>query len=472
MLFFRALAYFTTMDKKILFQNGLKVYFIGIGGVSMSGLAKLLLCRGFSVFGSDKRKSSSTLELASLGATVFYSHSPSNLDGVDLVVYSSAIPENNPELSFAVSNGIPVYKRSQLLGEILSSFKCSVAVSGCHGKTTATAMLSSVFIRANLSPTVFLGGDYCDYGNLLLGKSDIAVAEACEYKKSFLDISPKVAVVLNIDNDHLDSFDGMKDVVSSFKRFVGSRLAVINADDKYYNEISNCTTVSFGIDNVATYYAQDIKQTEKGISFTACAYAKPYGRIKLMINGKHNVYNALSAFATADLMGVPFSVIKKGLEEFKGVKRRNELLGSFNGLDFYADYAHHPSEIKATLSAFKELNAFYKNDFITVFQPHTYSRTKILMNDFIDAFNGLDNVIIYKTYPAREKFDKKCSAKALKEKLDGKVPICLYAHSQTELKAHISSLISTSNKYKRVIFLGAGDIYQIALKLFKYNRLV
>ncbi len=434
----------------------------------MSGLAKLFLLNGYSVCGSDREKSPTTVQLEGLGAKIFYSHSSSNLENVQAVVYSRAISGDNPELCFAKELGIPIFKRSELLGEILGGYKRSVAISGCHGKTTATAMLSEIMIKAKQSPTVFLGGEYSSYGNLLVGDSDLAIAEACEYKKSFLDIKSKVAVVLNIDNDHLDSFDGMKDVVDSFKQFVGSRLAVINADEKYINDISNCTTVTFGVDNVATYYARDITQTQKGVSFTACAYAKPYGRINLKVNGRHNVYNALSAFATADLLGAPFYAVKRGLENFTGVKRRNELLGTAGGLKYYADYAHHPTEIKATLSAFKEGG----QDFITVFQPHTYSRTRLLMKEFVEAFKGLDNLIIYKTYPARESFDRAGSAKALKQGLEEGLPICLYAHTPKELKESLDKIMDLNGDKRRIIFLGAGDIYAIAKEILSKNQKV
>ncbi len=445
------------MKRKFLYPQYLNVFFVGIGGISMRGLAKLLIYNGYVVSGSDKANSPELKELEALGAKVYYSHQASNVDGADLVVYSSAIRSDNPEICRAKEKSIPTIKRSVLLGKILSEYRRSVAISGCHGKTTATAMLSQIMISAGQSPTVFLGGEYSDYGNLLVGSSDLAIAEACEYKKSFLDIRPKIAVVLNIDNDHLDSFDGMKDVVASFKEFVGDNLAVINADEKYINEISNCTTVTFGIENVATYYAKDIKETCDGISFIACAYAKPYGKINLPVKGKHNVYNALSAFATADLLGASFSAVKKGLEAFKGVKRRNEFLGEANGLKFFADYAHHPSEIKATLSAFKRGG----EDFITVFQPHTYSRTRLLMNEFVEALSGLENLVVYKTYPAREKFDGKGSALKLKNNLVDLIADCSYVKTQKELISKIKSL-KEKGKYKRVVFLGAGDIYQIA----------
>ncbi len=452
------------MNGKILSNNKDKAYFIGVGGISMSALAKYLLSLGYEVSGSDKAKSSLTKELEALGVKVQYNHDAENLSQADFVVYSSAISDNNPELAFALEKNIPVIKRSELLGEIVNYYKKSVAISGCHGKTTATAMLAEILITANKSPTVFLGGER-EYGNFLKGEGDIAVAEACEYKKSFLDIKPKIAVVLNIDNDHLDSYSGTSDLVNSFKSFVGDRLAVINADEKYINEISNCTTVTFGINNVATYYATEIKPTEKGVSFVANAYAKRYGKINLAVDGVHNVYNALSAFATADLLGAPFNAIKKGLESFNGVKRRNEYLGEADGLKYYADYAHHPTEIKATLKAFSQRG----NDFITVFQPHTYSRTRILMQDFIDCFKDLNNTIVYKSYPAREKFDIKGSAKTLANKINGQVSICAYAHTKKELKEQIELL---NGKNKRIIFLGAGDIYDIAKDILKEKRKV
>ncbi len=429
----------------------------------MSGLAKYLLHKGYTVCGSDKRKSSTTIELEKLGSKIYYNHCAKNLDGSDFVVYTSAISDDNEELVYARQMGIPIIKRSQLLGEILSGYKRSIAIAGCHGKTTSTAMLYEIMRSAGQNPTLFLGGEYGEQGNFNLGNGDLAIAEACEYKKSFLDINPKVAVVLNVDNDHLDSYSGMKDVVASFKSFVGDRLAVINADDNYLNEISNCTTVTFGIKNLSTYYARGVKSTEKGISFTACAYAKPYGKINLSLSGAHNVYNALSAFATADLLGVPFAHIKRGLEKFKGVSRRNELLGEKDGLSYYADYAHHPSEIKASLGAFAERG----NDFITVFQPHTYSRTRLLLNDFVEALSVAKNLIIYKTYPAREKFDKSGSAKSLANAINEKAQICIYAHTGKELERAIQSL---SKGKKRIIFIGAGDIYEISKGLLKGSK--
>ena len=254
----------------------------------------------------------------------------------------------------------------------------------------------------------------------------------------------------------------MKGVISAFKQFVGENLAVINADDKYCYQLSNCTTVTFGINNSATYSAKNLKKEKDGYSFNAYAYSRNYGKIRLKVKGKHNVYNALSAFATADLMGIPFADINKGLESFYGVKRRNEYLGEYGDKKWYADYAHHPKEIIATLNAFREDG----EDFITVFQPHTSSRTRILEKEFISALKNTGDLIIYKTYPAREKYDKKGSAKTLAEKIinEGKRN-CEYAHTRKELFEKILTV-----KAPKVLVLGAGDIYEIAKKKTFYAK--
>jgi len=399
-------------------------FFVGIGGVSMSGLANFLIDKGYKISGSDHSRSNLTEKLENRGAKIYYKHSSKNLNGVDVVVYSSAINETNPELKRARELGLKIIKRSELLSAIMKEYKKSVAISGCHGKTTTTAMLSEIFISAGLDPTVFLGGEYSYFGNYRKGDSEYAVVEACEFRKSFLDLSPKISVVLNIDNDHMDSYNGMSDLVDSFKCFVGDNLSVINADDKYAEYISNCTTVTFGIKSPANYYAKDIRRGKNGYSFTACAYAKAYGRINLKVLGKHNIYNALCAFAVSDLMGINFKDIKRGLENFYGVKRRNEYLGEKFGLKWFADYAHHPTELKASIEAFSSAG----KDFVTVFQPHTYSRTERLMHDFIEALKPVKNLIVYKTYPAREKFNYKGSAKTLYDNLTSADMInCAYA---------------------------------------------
>lgn len=445
------------MKEKFLNDNINSIHFVGIGGVSMSGLAKHLHMCGYEVSGSDRTPSETLKDLAKFGVKVSCGHSQINVENNNLTVYSSAISNDNPELKKSKEREIECVKRSVLLGQILNNYSKSVAISGSHGKTTATAMIARILIKAGKDPTVFLGGEDKLFGNYKHGDSEYAVAEACEYKKSFLDIKPKIAVVLNVDNDHLDSYADMNDLVNSFKAFVGDNLAVINADDKYADRIANCTTITFGIQEVATYYATKIKKTNEGYSFYANAYSKPCGRINLAIKGEHNVYNALCAFAVADLLGVSFDIIKSALEEFTGVKKRNEFLGKAYERSWYADYAHHPREVFATLKAFSEEDG----DFLTIFQPHTYSRTRLLLKDFVNAFTLCENLIIFKTYPAREKYDKKGSAKTLAEEISkAGVCKCLYAHTTTQL----FDLIKEEKTSKRILVLGAGDLYDIVKK--------
>ena len=451
------------MENYIFSENFNKVHFIGAGGISMSGLIKHLVSLGKTVSGSDLCKNSITEQLESIGVKMYYKHSAENVKDADAVVYTSAIADDNAELIQAKNLGVPLIKRSQLLGAIIGRFNKSVAVSGSHGKTTATAMIANVLNTAKKSPTVFLGGEYKDYGNYLKGDQNFVVAEACEFKKNFLDIKADVSVVLNIDTDHLDCYKGIKDMTASFRAFVGNSLAVINADDKNSRGIFNSTTVTFGIEKLATYMAKKIKFTEKGYSFTAYAHGLPLGRINLNIAGRHNIYNALACLAACDLLGVPFKYVKEGVESFCGVKRRNEYLGDFNGLKTYADYAHHPKELSATLKTFSE----NESSFITVFQPHTYSRTEILIDDFVSVLKDCTPLIIYKTYAARERYKKIGSAKYLFEKIkECSGDNVYYADTPESLKIIIENLKSD---YKTAVFLGAGDIYDIVKSFLDKN---
>ncbi len=427
----------------------------------MSGLAKHLIRRGVRVSGSDVLQSDTATELQKLGAQISFKHSPVNVKNADYVVYSSAIKDDNPEFKQAVKRKLPCVKRSELLGDILSGYKTAVGVSGSHGKTTTTAMIADVLISAGDDPTVFLGGDGVAFGNYRYGNGEVAVAEACEYKKNFLDLKPNIAVVLNIDNDHPDSYKNMNDAVDAFDKFIQSGIAVINADDKYADKLFHSTCVTFGVQRSATYTAKNVKEKGGRYSFTACAYGLPLGKINLSVIGKHNIYNALAAIAVADLMKLPFSSVKKALENFKGVKRRAEYLGKRGKTEFFADYAHHPKEIAATVSAFNSA----RGKIAIVFQPHTYSRTKTLMDEFVSVLKTVDDCIIYKTYAARENFDETGSAKALYDNLkNGMAGECWYAESQEELEGLIIEQIKS---YETVLFLGAGDIYDVAKSILK-----
>ena len=449
------------MEQKFLSSNYKNVHFIGVGGAGMSGLAKHLLGQGLKVSGSDISETDLTNELINLGANVSFKHLPANVKNSQCVVYSSAINQNNPELKQATKRKLPIFKRSEVLGGILSDYKTSICVSGSHGKTTATAMIADVLISANVDPTVFLGGESVAFSNYRYGKSAVAVAEACEYKKNFLDLKPNIAVVLNIDNDHPDSYKNMNDAVDAFSKFIEGGIAVVNADDKYADKLFHSTSVTFGVQRSATYTAKRVKEKGGRYSFTACAYGLPLGKINLSVIGKHNIYNALAAIAVADLMKLPFSSVKKALENFKGVKRRAEYLGKRGKTEFFADYAHHPKEIDATVSAFNSA----RGKTAIVFQPHTYSRTKTLMDEFVSVLKRVDDCIIYKTYAARETFDETGSAKVLYDNLkNGMAGECWYAESKKELESLIAEQIKS---YETVLFLGAGDIYDVAKSILK-----
>ena len=429
----------------------------------MSGLAKFCLTQGKSVSGSDTVMSLETRRLASLGAKIYKGHKARNASGADLVVYSSAVDKFNPELCYALKNGIPVIKRSEMLGGIVSEFRRSIAVSGSHGKTTVTAMIAEIFIAASFNPTVFLGGERKTFGNFRLGEKHYAVVEACEYKRNFLDIHPSIAVVLNVDNDHVDTYKSIDEAVDAFSLFVKDALCVLNADDRYARGIFNLSTVTFGIESPAVYCAKYINKTACR-AFTVYAYGKRLGRINLKIAGRHNVYNALAAIAVATECGIPFGTIKGVLNAFDGVKRRNEYLGDLFGVKCFADYAHHPTEIRALLAEKSERT-------LAVFQPHTYSRTAALMRDFISALSLADGVIIYKTYPAREKYDVKGDAKTLYRNLlesrrDSGADI-RYADGFSELKNEIKEIVKC---YEQVLFVGAGDIYSDAVRLIKAQK--
>ncbi len=445
------------MKQNVFFSDYKHIHFIGIGGVSMSGLAKFCLMNGFFVSGSDKAVNEETKKLSALGATVFKGHSARNAYKSELIVYSSAVSDDNPELKYALKNNIPVLKRSELLGEILSLHKKTVAISGSHGKTTTTAMLAAAFIKAGLNPTVFLGGTSKDFGNFRSGGKDFAVAEACEYKRNFLDITPDYAVILNIDDDHVDTYKNKEDAADAFSRFTAKSVSFINADDPYARKIFNSSTVTFGIKNLASYTAKYTDKKECR-SFTAYAYGKRLGRVKLKIAGEHNVYNALAVIAVSNELKLPFSAVKSAIEKFDGVKRRNEYLGDISGTPCFADYAHHPTEIRAALKS-------KTGKVLAVFQPHTYSRTQALMRDFVAALNLADGVIIYKTYPAREKFSAEGDGKNLYSKL------CVNYQGFTAYAGGYGSLIrelkSRAGEYDVILFLGAGDIYDAAKNCVK-----
>ncbi len=435
-------------------SNNKKIHFIGVGGVSVSALAEHAVYAGNDVSGSDICFSERIEKLQKIGCKIHLNHNAENVLNANQVVYTAAVKDDNAELQKAKQLNLNVMTRGEYLGKVLDEYKNSVAVSGCHGKTTTTAMIANVLVATKKDPTVFLGGDDYTFGNYREGKGDVIITEACEYNRSFFNLRPKIAVCLNIDNDHLDTYGTMEEIISAFKQFVLGGIAVINADDINCKKISTCATVTFGIDNKANYYATSLKEKDGCYSFVLNAHAKRYGRVKLKVVGKHNVYNALAAFAVCDMLGVYFGDMKKVLESFKGVKRRDEYIGRYNQVDFYADYAHHPKELECSIDAF---NKKYKN-YITVFQPHTYSRTEYLMKDFVKALSLSDTLIIYKTYAAREEYSENGSAIKLVEKIkEEKAEIVYYVEKVEDLMNIISINKKQSDK---VVIFGAGDLYE------------
>ncbi len=449
---------YVSMNKNFFIQPDKKIHFIGVGGVSVSALAKYCIGLGASVSGSDKQLSAVTDELKTLGVKIYLGHHKNSVIGKDLVVYSSAINENCPELVSAEEHGIKTMQRGEFLGKILETYNNVVAVSGSHGKTTTTAMLSEIFIAGGFNPTVFLGGEYKGYKNFRKGENEYAVTEACEYKKNFLKITHTSSIVLNVDNDHLDSYADMDDMKDCFRRFIGDGLSLVNADDQNCKQVFNNTTATFGIKKTATFNAKNLHSHANGYSFDFYAYQKKIGNIRLNVLGRHNVYNALASSGMAYLYNVKFSAIKKGLKNFCGVKRRNEYIGDFYGASVYTDYAHHPAEISATLSTF---NAYEKNTLV-IFQPHTYSRTRILMKDFTKVLSGVENLIIYKTYSAREEYDASGSGERLAENLKSVGRECLYSDDVKDLFQKTQAYIRKG--VKKIVVLGAGDIYDIFKK--------
>lgn len=442
--------------KKIFNENSYqRFHFIGIGGISMSALAKYLVAKGKQVSGSDRQKSFLTSELKSLGVKVYYKHKAENINDAQVVIYSSAIDENNKEYAMAKEKGLDIFSRSEVLGGIVKNYDKCIAVSGSHGKTTTTCMIAEILERASLNPTVMIGGESLCFGNFKNGGSQFAVVEACEYKRNFLNILPFLSVVLNIDDDHLDTYGSIENEIEAFSKFIENSLSIINKDDKNASSIKNEGVIYYSAKQKASVRAKYVKFNGKGYSFTLYLYGVRVGRINLEISGKHNLYNALASIAVCVQLGVSFNDIKFGLENYHGVKRRNEFIGRRGKTEIYSDYAHHPTEIKAITEG-------YDKKTLVVFQPHTYSRTKFLMNDFVKNLSSIENLVIYKTYSAREKKDEKGSAFTLYNRLkEIRKTETIYSSDYSSLIRYLNGKIK---KFNKVVFLGAGDIYEIAKK--------
>ena len=436
------------------------IHFIGIGGVSMSSLAMLLKGNGKTVTGSDSTESNNTKELKKSGIAVTIGHKTENVTSAQLVVYTAAISDNNPELVFAKENGIPIIERAVLLGMLMVTYKHSVAVSGTHGKTTTTSMISSVLLNANYDPTILIGAHFkLINANYKVGASDYSVYEACEYVNSFHHFYPEIAVILNIDSDHLDFFKNLDAIKASFLKFTenvsDNGYIIINGDDKNCDYIKgNCSKkiITFGLSGENDCYAENVRIEKGRPVFNAIFNGEKIEDISLSVFGNHNILNALASICVAKIYGVDNVSIKEGLFDFKGADRRFEVKKEVNGAIIVDDYAHHPTEIKATISAAKA--AGFKKTTV-IFQPHTYTRTKYLMDDFAKELSAADQVILTDIYSAREINTVGVNILDLRDKISKSV----YISSFNDIAKYINENADSNELY---ILMGAGNVNQIA----------
>ena len=454
---------------QIDFHHPIHVYFVGIGGISMSGLAEILLEAGFTVSGSDKQESALTKALAAKGVRIFYGQRKSNITpDIDCAVFTSAIHPDNPEYAAVRELSIPFLSRAELLGQMMKNYRTSVAVSGTHGKTTTTAMISEILLHADLDPTLSIGGILKSIsGNIRVGKSEFFVTEACEYTNSFLSLFPKTGIILNIEEDHLDFFQDLADIRRSFRRFAeqipSDGTLIINGEIPNLSEFTDglcCRIVTFGFSPECDYSPRNVTPGEKGgTSFTLCY---PDGRssdFSLCVPGEHNICNALAALALADTLAIPEETAKSALESFHGTDRRFEYKGCIGGVTIIDDYAHHPTEITATLKA----TASYPHRTVwCVFQPHTYSRTKAFMKDFAKALSLADKVVLADIYASRETDTLGISSQNLLEELKSLGCECYYFPSFDEIE---NFLLQNCINGDLLITMGAGDIVKVGERL-------
>ena len=450
------------MPSKLNLKQPKHAHFIGIGGISMSALAEVLLKRGWQVSGSDLCRSKLTERLQQAGATVYYDHKATNVEGAQMVIYTSAIRPENPELQQARQLGIPIYTRGQLLGALMGEAKYGIAVSGTHGKTTTTSMIGLIFEAARLESTILVGGELdALHGTLKIGNGDLFVAEACEYYDAFLSLRPSLGVILSIEADHHDYFTGIEHIKRSFRRFAelvpATGSLVVYQDDPNVRDILpglECNVVTFGLEPGSEWRAVNIQVHKGGSSCDILHHEQPVGHLKLNIPGQHHVKNALAAIAVAHLVGLDMATCIKGIEMYKGTHRRFDLLGEYNGAQLYDDYAHHPNEIKATLAAAKSFDA---ERIIAVFQPSTYTRTKHLLDDYLTAFGDADMVVITDVFMAREVETFGITSGLVADLMKKHHPNAHYVGSLQDAAVYLSKELRPGDM---VIPMGIGDVYR------------
>ena len=454
---------------QIDFHKPLHIHFIGIGGISMSGLAEILLGEDFVISGSDSKSSPLTQALEKKGATIYYGQRATNItDDVDVVVYTAAIHPDNPEFACAKEKGLPMLTRAELLGQIMRNYDTPVAISGTHGKTTTTSMVSHILLAGDCDPTISVGGILPAIGgNIRVGNSETFVTEACEYTNSFLSFFPKISIILNMDADHLDFFKDIDDIRHSFRKFAellpADGALIINADTPKYEMVAEnlpCKVITYGLEHDAEYTASDITYDEFGHpTFHVLHNGADIGICSLKVPGIHNVSNALASIAAGRLLDLDNEVIFAGLKDFGGTDRRFQYKGKVGEVTIIDDYAHHPTEIEATLHA---ANNYPHKKIWCVFQPHTYTRTKALLPEFAKALTLADHVVLADIYAARETDNLGISSADLQKQIRELGTPCEYFPTFDEIE---NFLLENCTQGDLLITMGAGDVVNIGEQL-------
>ena len=457
-----------TVDIKTFFKPGTRVHLAGIGGVSMCPLAEVLAGMGLQVQGSDMSESDTVRQLRAQGIPVAVGHSAENLKDCALVIRTAAIHDDNPEIAGAIARGIPVYERAQAWGAIMQHYQNAVCISGTHGKTTTTSMATHIFMAAQADPTVMIGGTLpLLHSGYRVGRGDTIILESCEYCNSFLNFFPTVAVILNVEADHLDFFKDLADIEHSFHAFadlVPQRGHIIsNADDPGAREAVKGLShpvFTFGIaDPDADCTAHNVAFHDGCPTFDAVIRGETYAHVELHIAGRHNILNSLAAASAAYVLGIPGSAVEEGLATFHGAGRRFERKGTFHGADVFDDYAHHPAELHALLTTAQSMG--YER-VICAFQPHTYTRTKALFDDFVRELQLPDVTILAEIYAAREKNDIGISS----QDLAAKIPGAVYCSTLDQVADQLAKLARPGDL---ILTVGAGDIFRAGEKLLERN---
>lgn len=433
------------------------IHMIGIGGSGMCPIAELLLSRGYIVTGSDKNDNDNVKRLKSLGITVYQEHKAENIIGANLVAYSAAVPASNPEMIAADEMGIPKMERSQLLGALTRCYDNVIGVSGTHGKTTVTSMITQILMINKCKPNAVIGGKLpMADSSCIVGDSQTLVCESCEFVDSFLQFSPDITVLLNIDNDHLDYFGTMENLENSFKKFVSmGKICYANGDDNRVKNIVagiDSKVVTYGFSEENDYYPQNIVVGKRGFCFDVMHCGEKVGHLEMSAPGKHNIYNGLVSFAVCYEMGVDSHGIADAISKFTGAGRRFEFIGESKGITVVDDYAHHPTEISATLNAAKTLDY---NKVIVAFQPYTYSRVALLRDGMINALSIADKVFLTPIVASRETNTYGVSS----ENITDNLPDACVVADYDELA---QNLIDSASSGDLIITMGAGDIYKVA----------